>query len=305
MPSESVRKCGLSALSSLLLLSSVALANPAPKPNPFFGILGELAWLDVKPTECTATATLDSLCSRSSLSQLIAWANAQDCSEEQANAFVEEMAQALSERARNRAQAHFKWSARTAEERKVIASEIATQDGQTAAEVERQLNEFLTSLEKNVTANRALDSRERVLNYTYFHTGHRLINQALRSSNEAHVRCIQPLKNELLRSFNQLQEVQGVVWRGTSLPESLLEQYQPGAEFTWASFSSTSAERGVAEGFVGNSKGSVLFKLHSKKCLDVSGVSDKLWEHEVLCLPATRVRVKNIEAPNLIELEEI
>jgi hypothetical protein len=166
----------------------------------------------------------------------------------------------------------------------------------------------LEDLARYVAFQRPLSDDERVLMFQYFQTGYLRLNPVLRQGGVG-AQCLQPLVFALVSVLTHLvAPYTGTVYRGLKLSAAALAEYQTGHEFVWPAFSSTSVDRSVAQSFAVSYDADqlpVLLQLSSKSCRDVRGASDKLNEHEILCLPGTRVRVLRREPPNVVVLEEV
>lgn len=276
----------------------------------FFSLLGELAWLETRQTPCRGSpipyekrTDPQTVCALHTIPEFLAWANGSACPLENPEGYTRELSEKLRERIWNRTEALTRWEKRSREERLQFFSEFHPELSPGA--LDRDFAEFLFALRAYVRASGRFSPEDALLFYSYFHTGYLVINPVLRAGGEAS-RCMDPLARELKNRLKKLEAFEGIVWRGLNLPRETVDLYRPGEIVWWPAFSSTSLSRDVAEPFANKGQGvAVLMKIHSKECIDVRGVSDKLGEQEILCLPGTRMRVLRHEKPNVIVLEEI
>lgn len=131
-------------------------------------------------------------------------------------------------------------------------------------------------------------------------------NEALRnggSKNEKESHLIQTTCKVLTNSNNNnmTQVHQGLVYRGCkALPPALAESLVPGATFCDPAFMSTTTSDQITREFMGgssseNQDGRLLFRIESKTGVDISRVSTKKHEAEVLFLPGTLFRIRSVK----------
>ncbi|MFE3954959.1 ADP-ribosyltransferase [Nocardia sp. NPDC059091] len=103
----------------------------------------------------------------------------------------------------------------------------------------------------------------------------------------------QKLAADIASGLERLPAYDGTVWRGTHLTPEQLARYVPGAKVTEAAF--TSSSRDPRRIFTSN----VEFIVHSESGRDISAISARPGEQEVLFKPGTTFEVRGvIEDPN-------
>ena len=251
------------------------------------------------------------VCALTTPSELLAWTLGFDekCRGERAETVVGEISQELSHVAQERSDILAILQASDPQiRREVCAYYVSTLSSVSDAIKNWYLSEkYLDSLRQYVETQKGISPFERAILYSYFQNGYFAINGVLAMGGQA-AKCFEPFSTQLLNILHRLPNFSGTVWRGDSLTDASLQMYRPGAEISWSGFTSTTPDKRVAESFAQAGTGkrkATLFQVVSKNCVDVRGVSDKLHEQEVLCLPGTRVRVTATEAPNVIVLDEI
>lgn len=111
------------------------------------------------------------------------------------------------------------------------------------------------------------------------------INGPLRSQEKGKICPILPLVVEIEKGLLRLPTYRGTVYRGSSLPGSVLDAHRPGKTVTYSGFTSTTTDPSTAHFF-----GDWFFVIHvSQSCHNIQSVTQG--ESEILCLPGTQFRV--------------
>ncbi len=119
-----------------------------------------------------------------------------------------------------------------------------------------------------------------LLNYT--NIGYQLLNLALRKGGEE-AKAAQPVVEVLNSALKKLRRYQGVVKRGTSVPNEQLAVFEVGKMISFPAYTSTS----LTSGFSGNLK----FVIHSKTGRFIGVHSGIQSENEVLIPPGAKFKV--------------
>jgi len=251
------------------------------------------------------------VCSLKTPAEFLGWTYGfnENCRGNDAEKVIEEIADQLAQTSKERCDIYTILSAASPDTRRSVCEDhVSVMSGSVSkAKIEWLRSErYLDSLRRYAETQSSITSQERATLHSYFQNGYIRINGVLRSGGQT-AKCFEPFSNSLLALLKKLPVFAGTVWRGASASETTLKKYQSGAEISWSEFVSTTVDRKVAESFAqtGPSGQGIVFKIFSKSCVDVRGVSDKLNEQEVLCLPGMRVRMIWSEPPNVIALEEV
>jgi len=114
------------------------------------------------------------------------------------------------------------------------------------------------------------------------------MNKALREGNQEQLDAWGSYISSVSSGLSKLPPHEGPVFRGTTLPESVIANYQPGQTITEKSFFSTAVDPSKAFG------GNVTFVIQSKRGRDIAPTSH-FPESEVLFAPGTRFGVLKVE----------
>ena len=136
---------------------------------------------------------------------------------------------------------------------------------------------------------------------------YRDLNEALRNEDTSRLLKYFPFLRLFLETFKKLPNKKRTVWRGMGMnvlkppaakggkkgpPPAV---YKAGSTITWWGVSSTTTEKGVAEGFACScGSDSTLFKIECSSAIDISAMSFYSNEKECLLPPGTQLKVKKV-----------
>eukprot|EP01006_Ploeotia_vitrea_P023469 TRINITY_DN55964_c0_g1_i1.p1 TRINITY_DN55964_c0_g1~~TRINITY_DN55964_c0_g1_i1.p1 ORF type:complete len:857 (+),score=115.26 TRINITY_DN55964_c0_g1_i1:47-2572(+) len=130
--------------------------------------------------------------------------------------------------------------------------------------------------------------------YTYQSDACFNTNRVMREGDTDGIELWRPIIYYVEEGLKCLPPTSGRVLRGIRVPNLDVQQFKPGAELTWAAFSSTSLNYRVAVFFLREEKG-VVFDIRDQKCGRlISPYSQFPMEEEVLLPPNQKLRVESL-----------